>query len=317
MAKKKKKKTPLEKLNEKIIDLLGGEEQIHQYKRTFIILLVVCVFISGGILGLTRLEGYVSKLDIFTSSKVTVSLDSQPGWMSKALATQILSESFAPIMDELARIHRQGQNQGMPKILAHQLAKNAWVKNVRWVRRTFGGQMLINCEFREPLAMVKSKDMYYLIDSNGYLLPGKYNRQAIQTCGLMEIRGVAGSIPSAGKKWKNPDLRAGLKLIKLLRTMPFKNQIHSVDVTNFKGRIDPTSSWIVLLTDRNTTIRWGRPAGMENGLETTAQEKLALMAGIYKRHGHVDFGRSFIDVRRSATEVDVSIASADTVLNNE
>ncbi len=317
MARKKKQKTPWEKAKGKIVDLIGGEEQIQKHKRTLVILLVVSVLISSGVWGLSRLEGYVNKLDIFTSSQVTVSLDSQPQWMSKALASQILSESFAPIVDELARIHRQGHNQEIPRILAQQLAKNAWIKKVKWVRRTFAGQMLVNCEFREPAAMLKSKGVYYLIDSNGYLLPGKYNQQAIRTCGLMEIRGAAGSIPSAGKKWNNPDLMAGLRLVKLLRTMPFRKQIQAVDVTNFKGRIDPTRSWILLITDRNTTIRWGRPPGMEDGLETTAQEKLALIAGIYKRQGHVDFGRSFIDVRRSATEVDVSIASADTVMNNE
>ena len=182
-----------------------------------------------------------------------------------------------------------------------------------WVRRTFAGQLLIRCEFREPLAMVKSADHYYLVDRNGYLLPGLYQRQALDACGLMEIRGTTGTVPLVGKLWANADLQNGLKLVKLLRTVPFQQQIQAIDVTNFRGRVDPTASWIILVTDRNTVIRWGRPPGQERGLEITADEKLALLTGIYQRHGHIDFGRSFVDVRRSTTEVDVSIASAETV----
>ncbi len=313
MARKKKSKgnSFISDLSEKLSQKIISEEKKSQLKKLSLSLLLITFFCAAGLLALDKLEQYVKTLPIFTSSQVTVSLNSQPKWMSKALATEILTKSFTPIRDKLAYLHRTGQDEMLPEILAHQLRKNPWVKQVIWVRRTFAGSLVINCTFREPLAQVKSGTWYYLVDFQGHLLPGKYSAAALTGCGLMEIKGVAGSVPSTGKLWKNEDLQAALKIVKLIRTMPFRKQIRAVDVTNYKGRINPASCWIILVTARDTVIRWGRPVGQENGLEISAEQKLALLAGIYKRHGYVDFGRSFIDIRRSATEVDVSIASAD------
>ncbi len=315
MAKRKKNKgnSFFANLSEKLNKTIISEEKIARGQR--ILLKTILIFACSGIIvfGLHRLERYVRTLPIFTSSQVTVSLYSQPEWMSKALASEILTKSFVPIRDKLAYLHHTGQDDKLPEILAKQLSKNPWVKRVIWVRRTFAGSVVINCTFREPLAKVKSGNWYYLVDFQGHLLPGKYSAGALDGCGLMEIKGVAGAVPSAGKLWENEDLQAGLKIVKLIRTMPFRKQIKAIDVTNYNGRINPASCWIVLITNRNTIIKWGRPPGKENGLEIPAEQKLALLAGIYKRQGYVDFGRSFVDIRRSATEVDVSIASADTV----
>ncbi len=313
MAKKKKSKgkSLIDNISEKVINKLGGAETLFGLRKVLLNLLIVIILCTGVVISLHQLERYVRRLPIFTSSQVTVSLESQPPWMSRALASEILTKSFMPIKGKLAELHRRGLDDKLPKILAYQLDKNPWVKKVIWVRRTFAGSIVINCTFREPLAKVKSGRWYYLVDYQGHLLPGRYADKSLEGCGLMEIRGVAGAVPAAGKLWANKDLLSAIKLVKLLKTMPFRKQIRAVDVTNYAGRIDPSSPWIVLVTDRDTIIRWGRPPGQENGLEISADQKLALLAGIYKRHGYVDFGRSFVDIRRSATEVDVSIASAD------
>jgi len=315
MAKRKKSKgkSLIDSISERMVSRLGGAEQFANLKKVLLNLLIVIIACSGIVLSLHKLEQYVQSLPIFTSAQVTVSLESQPAWMSRALASEILTKSFTPIRDKLANLHRQGRDDQLPKILAYQLRENPWVKKVVWVRRTFAGSIVINCTFREPLTKVKSGRWYYLVDYQGHLLLGRYSDKSLEGCGLIEIRGVAGAVPSAGKLWANEDLQEALKLVKLIKTMPFRKQIRSVDVTNYSGRIDPSSCWIVLITDRDTTIRWGRPPGRENGLEISAEQKLALLAGIYKRHGYVDFGRSFVDIRRSATEVDVSIASANVI----
>ncbi len=315
MARRKKSKgnSLISDLSEKLKNKIISEEKSAQLRKITLTLLAIMILFGIAGLSLHQLEQYVRTLPIFTSTQVTVSLESQPPWMSKALAAEILTKSFAPIRSKLAYLHHTGQDEKLPEILAKQLKKNPWVKRVIWVRRTFAGSLVINCTFREPLAQVKSGNWYYLVDFQGYLLPGRYSSSALAGCGLMEIKGVAGTVPKTGKLWKNEDLQSGLKLVKLIRTMPFRKQIKAIDVTNYNGRIDPASCWIVLITARDTIIRWGRPPGQENGLEISADQKLALLTGIYKRHGYVDFGRSFVDIRRSATEVDVSIASADIV----
>jgi len=97
-------------------------------------------------------------------------------------------------------------------------------------------------------------------------------------------------------------------LAKLLSLVPFKSQVKTVDVSNFKGRRDNTACWITLITDRGTQIRWGKPVGEERGLETTASQKIALLAGIYSKQGHINKNNVYIDIRRSATQIDASVA---------
>jgi len=168
----------------------------------------------------------------------------------------------------------------------------------------------VNCEFRKPAAMVRAEDKMCLVDPSGYVLPGRYEEKALADCGFLEIRGATGTPPAVGLRWANPDLQAGLDLVKLIDGREFTRQLRAVDVSNHRGRLNPLLPWIVLVTDRDTSIRWGLPPGKERGLEIGADEKVALLMGIYRQHGHVDFGRSYVDVRRSAGEVDVSIASA-------
>jgi hypothetical protein len=272
--------------------------------------LVVVVSLGAVVIGLKYLESYVNRLPVFTSSEVKACLDSRPEWMSESLAKEVLIESFKTIHDQLIQMHREGKDADMPRILAKQLSKNAWVDKVLWVRRGFGGQMVINCEFREPAALVNMTDWCYLIDGSGFLLPGKYKYEALSDCGMMEIHGCVGPIPAAGQMWTGEDLQAGLKLAILLASVPFREQVKSVDVSNFKGRHENAACWITLLTDRGTNIRWGKPIGEERGLENTAAQKLALLAGIYQVHGHISMGKVYVDVRRSPTQVDVSVAAA-------
>ncbi len=313
----KKKKTKESRISAKLKDLQGRFFSWIEESGlgTRLLRLVLITVISAGVLGgtffgLKHLERYVSNLAVFTSSEVSASLYDQPVWMSESLAKQILTESFQPIKDELTNLHRQGQNHKFPEVLNDQLARNSWVRKVHWVRRSFGGKFIINAEFREPAAMVTLEQECYLIDSEGVVLPGKYKYDLLADCGLLEIHGSRGTSPEAGKKWNDGDLQAGLALVKLLQKSPFKHQIKAVDVTNYQGRSDPASSWLLIVTDRRTVIRWGRPVEQEQGLETTAPQKLALLTGAFLKHRHIDCNRSFIDVRRSPTEVDASIAAA-------
>jgi hypothetical protein len=288
-----------------------GSDRFNRGLNGVLAALVAVGMVGGGIFGLKYLESYVNRLAIFTNSEVSVCLYNQPKWMSESLAREILTESFKPIRGQLVQIHHDGQDPQLPRVLALQLAKNAWVDRVTWIRRSFGGQFVINATFREPTALVSLDEWCYLIDDQGYVLPGKYKYDALAGCGMLEIQGVTGPVPATGRLWAGDDLQAGLKLVKLLTPLPFKSQIHSVDVSNFQGRRDKGTPWLTLITDRHTTIRWGKPVGEEHGLETSAAQKLALLATGYERWGYIDFNSQYADVRRSPIQVDVSVAKVN------
>ncbi len=274
---------------------------------------VTAAVIVASVIGLQRLEVYVQNLGEFTSSQVLVSFHEEPDWMLPSLAREILEEAREPIYEELKRAHRDGRDELLPRMFCEQLALSAWVDRVHWVRRVAKGQMIAKCDFREPVAVVAVGKWRYLVDDKGILLPGKYESDAIAGCGLREIRGCAGSATSRGLPWSTPDVTEGLALLRLLGEAPFRHQVKAVDVSNHRGRLDRRRCWILVITDRDTIIRWGRPPGKEGGLETTSGEKLGLLTSIYRGYGHIDNGRASIDIRSSATEVEVSIASSEAI----
>jgi len=273
--------------------------------------LTLLVLLAG--LGLGRLDRYVEKLPAIRASRVVVSLYSTPDWMSQGLAEEILHNAAEPIHEGLVNAHRNGEDQRLPELFAKQLARSGWVNKVLWVRRCSGNQLVVNCEFRRPIALAAVGRWRYLVDANGHLLPGKYLAADLAQSGLIEIRGCSGAPPTPGKQWVNPDFQNALKIIKLVGAMSFRDQIKAVDVSNYGGRLAGNASWILLITDRATVIRWGLPPGQERGLENTTRQKLFHLSRIYRRHGHIDYGRAWVDIRWWPTKVDVSIASADNI----
>jgi hypothetical protein len=278
-------------------------------KRLGLMVGIGLILAGGVVFGLKQMENYTNRLAVFTSKEANGTLYNKPTWMSDPLARQILQESFLPIQKELQDLHRRGMDNKFPEVLARELAKSPWVSKVHWVRRSFGGMFVIHADFREPTALVKLEEGCYLIDQEGYLLPGKYKYDALLDCGLLEIHGVKSRLPEPGKKWVGKDLQGGVALVKLLKTVEFRHQVTAVDVTNYEGRCDRNASWLVLETDRHTLIRWGRPAGEEGGLENTADDKVALLRGAYADYHHIDCNRMFVDITRSQNSVDASIAT--------
>ena len=309
-------KSTFVKMNNKLSTWFSDLKLGKRLLRFGLMVLIIGVVVGGGILGLKQMEKYTSNLAVFTSSEVSVSLYNQPEWMSESLAQQILRESFLPIKDKLRELHHQGLDKKLPEVLAGELGFNPWVSKVHWVRRSFGGKFVIDADFRQPTAMVKLDEGCYLIDDAGYLLPGKYKYDALLECGLMEIHGVKSRLPDQGQRWSGKDLQAGLALVKLLKTVEFRQQVKAVNVSNYEGRCDRNSSWMTLETDRHTTIRWGRPVGEEGGLENTANDKVALLRGAYADYQHIDCNRVFIDVTRSQNSVDASVAAVGSQVGN-
>jgi len=269
----------------------------------------VCILIVLVAVGLRRLERYVQQLPRFRGRQVTLTLADKPAWMDQALAEQILEDAIGPIRSRLSRLRSQGQGYQMVELVAKQLDRSAWVEQVVNVSQCFAGQLVARCRFRKPEVMVARDGRYHLIDQKGVVLPGKYRREDLAASGLLEVKGVHGKMPACGRRWTNMALQAALDLTRMFEQQAFRSQIRVIDVTNYGGSVDPLASWIVLLTDIGATIQWGRPPGQEMGLENSAAQKLALLAGVYRQYGRVDMNRRMIDIRRNPTEVDVAIAS--------
>lgn len=274
-------------------------------------LVVTAIFVSLAGLGLARLDRHNSRQLESASIPLDVVLHEKPEWMAPALADEIVNGVAEPILVQAQAGVFDNHAPSVPQVMVQAFTGNGWVKRVVWARRLSGGRIELNCEFREPVAVVTTGRTRRLVDATGFILPGEYQAGELDECGFIEIRGCAGSPPTTSRLWTSADFQDALKLVKILRTMVFADQIKAVDFSNHNGRLHRQSCWIVLITDRGSVIRWGRPPGREDGLEVTVSQKLALLAGVYRDHGHIDYGLPWIGVRWSATEIEAAVASAD------
>ena len=122
------------------------------------------------------------------------------------------------------------------------------------------------------------------------------------------ITGV-GHIPvAAGKKWPGEDLAAGLDMVKLLYGVPYAEEIVTVDVSNFGGRVKAKEPQITLGTThevlvdgalKQTYIKWGRPiaGGNDFFVEIPTQRKLEVLREIREQKGRIDANQPWVDIR--------------------
>jgi hypothetical protein len=230
-------------------------------------------------------------------------LKNRPAWMSEALAEQII-KSARPKTARSALDHELVAEVG--RALEH----NAWVKDVKQVKRVYGKSagdtVEVDCEFRAPIALVASRNEYILVDGDGVRLPEKFGpatlpRILLGPDGRMNLRiieGVAAAAPAVeGQKWAGEDLAAGLDMAKLLYGRPFTEEIERINVSNFKGRKNPHDGQIVLITKYRSEVRWGEPIKLPFYAELPPVQKLERLGLICQKYGRVDGGHSWVDIR--------------------
>jgi hypothetical protein len=192
------------------------------------------------------------------------------------------------------------------------LERNPWVKTVRSVRRAYthkpGDTLEVDCDYRAPVALVKSGPFYWLVDESGVRLSERFTEEQVpsiqfgpdgKTC-IRVIEGVQFSPPHlSGEVWKGKDLQAGLKMVKYLFDLPYTEQILRVDVKNFAG-VEKLEARIVLETSFHTKIWWGRPPSdneVDSFIEVDTPHKLKALKAVYEQYGRVDGGYKWLDIR--------------------
>ncbi len=239
-----------------------------------------------------------------------VALAEQPVWMSDLVAGRIIdavkpaaggqSDSGGPF--DRAALQRR----------AEVLAASPWVREVRQVRRAYDPaapdrtRIVIDCDFRAPVALVAWRDHHWLVDRDGVMLPEGFTGDQVDqvvygTDGRVNVRRIVGAAAppaGAGAAWPGGDVRAGLDLLDLMSRQPFGQDVVGVDVTNFNRRRSATAAQLVLLTRHGTEVRWGRPVNAEDFLvEVPATEKLRRLTEFYKKYGRIDAKHLWIDLR--------------------
>jgi len=247
--------------------------------------------------GLHRLEPYTQAIKLDDTSIEWVGA---PAWLADANWRHVLPElegrvQLDPDTDPF--------DERVCPWVAERLAGSAWVERVRRVTKQTDGHVKVYASFRKPFAMVEQAGVAYLVDDAGVRLPEQWASGALNRSGWFVIRGVAAAVPATGERWHGEDLAAGLKLARFLyraesaNRLPFRDEIHAIDVANFHRHKDPRAGRLRLVTrNRQTYIHWGLPPGEEYDIESSAELKLKNLTRLYASRGRFPDRRS-IDVR--------------------
>jgi hypothetical protein len=158
------------------------------------------------------------------------------------------------------------------------LEQSGWFDGSPRVQRIDGKTVGVEGVWRRPVAIVRHgigpQQRDYMIDLNLRLLPKVY---AVGERTSPYITGV--TMPPPGTppwglnfqdQWSDESLAEGLKLILLLQSQPFANQIVAVDVKDFF-----MTQRLEIITDRGSRVVWGGPVGEFVPGEADTQQKLA------------------------------------------
>jgi len=256
---------------------------------------------AGVCAGLSRLEAQVHNLSRYDIPLwLDFEKDSLPPWLRDPGNSYILGElrqkaGLQPTDGLLDRAlaARIGQRLAAPRV--------GWIEKVERVTVNPDGRIAILCRYRTPKAWVQSGKHCYLVDGKSVRLPGTYDIDDCRNSVWMMISGVksaAGGPPQVGDVWGGDDLASSLRLVGMLDREPFRRQITRIFVQNYRGRRDLRRPHFELATDQpDSRIWWGRPPGEEQDTEINAEQKVALLASLYREYGRIDMNRAYVDIR--------------------
>lgn len=230
------------------------------------------------IAGLVLLANYVFR-DIPAVTRVT--LAEEPFWLEESAAEQVRQTVL-----DLAK--KNPSDPDLPAKAAKSLSQNIWVKRIVRIVNNYDGSLTVRCEFRKPLAIVTGPTVLVRVDQDGMVLPGRYLRTAPEASRYKRILGVVTNAPAEGIKWGAPDLLAGIALLKLIEDKPFSKEITAVDVSNYRGRRNTAKPHLVMTTEKQTFLYWGRAVGSEGQIEVDHLTKLKNLEALFRKFGSLN-----------------------------
>jgi hypothetical protein len=298
-------------------------------------LLVFAAVAAGTWFGMKRLERYAVGRSGGAGGQITavrVAFTARPEWMPLGLARDIAQALVVPrgpfTTEDLSEsIYR----------LAVANPHVAEVRRVTWHAAEEPGTAVveIDCRFRMPIARVDLGDGgwgYAYVDRDGYRLPEAEVPQWMvqlapsasqakgtsyffrdgdalpagaqaQAVHYITLRGVAAPAPQVGQRWPGQDIQDGLRLVALMLTRSYANQVTTVDVRNHDGRISQSQPHLRLYAQVGdgpmTDIRFGRfPTPGGGDYEVTPEAKMGHLDDYFLDHGKRLAGlNSYIDLQ--------------------
>lgn len=268
---------------------------------------LLIAFLTAAILGsVWGLERYFRKLERFQVYSDTLLLEQLPAWVTPEIRAELADLKDLPEKFSIVE-------PGICGKVARSFEVIPWVESVESVRRVFPNRMVVDLKLRKPIVGVKAGKYHYLTDARGYRLSAPLKDWPVQKFDLpLVVTRSVQFVPDRGEPWKDFGVLSGVAVQTYLMKAPLQTRIKVIDLTNLNGRTDPRESEVVLWTERNTRIDWGRsPLRKNSPGELTPAVKIAKMVDFEHRNGpmsgfanvKVHFDEVLVDSRPSSARV--------------
>ncbi|MFQ5862702.1 MAG: cell division protein FtsQ/DivIB [Candidatus Brocadiales bacterium] len=252
-------------------------------------LLVVCICLMGW----ATYEGWrhFTVLKDFSVQEVSFSILNMDG-VKPALLKEVRNTKGV--------IGRSLFEKDLTKKVAKIVEGSPWVLKVCSVKKVFPNKLSLELELRRPSAVLRKNGAFYLLDDEGMVLPTRYYSWLSDQGKTPYIQSAhVRKTPRAGKRLDDPGIKAGIELIKFLKTNNAQRLlgIKVVDVSNVgRGRTLGESD-IVLWTKDGVAIKWGCPPLCQQVDELSDSEKLKNLYSVVKAEGSRLAHMEYVDVR--------------------
>ena len=258
--------------------------------RVTIVVVAIVVSLSGWRWLQQSLQRYVGAGHHRSVAAVSVELLDAPLWMSPMLREELQARVAEQVGADPLDV------TGLENAAAA-LGDSAWVRRVSRLRRVADGRVVVQAEYRRPVALVRGRDGFRPVDGEGVRLPGLYLTHQVQLVDLPVIVGAAARPNRPGEPWPGGDIQAGLGLVRLLEGESYMDQVRAIDVSrrDSRGRLR-----LVLHTRDGGEVRWGLPPGTEHAVEPDCATKKRWLASVARRRGGIDAGGKIVDLSGAA-----------------
>lgn len=248
--------------------------------------------VAGATLGLPRLEhalairahGYPPRVVIdWPGSKSTET------WLPASVRDELLTLAY----QQIDAVPEPFSSQSL-RAVGDALGQTGWFDRINAVRREPQGVVHVSADWRAPAAVVRRDTIDYLVGRTGEILPiayqaGESAQRAIIGARLDPPKAARRILP--GRPWPGADVRAGLDLLRLIETRPWRDQVVAVDVSDYLAQ-----RRLVLISKWNGRTIWGcGPADSHPG-EVATEVKLRRLDTLVREFGQVDAKRRIVEI---------------------
>lgn len=227
---------------------------------------------------------------LYGVAEENIVVTSPPAWIRTDVKKEVFTGSR---LDRLSVLDKQ-----MSASVYNAFRVHPWIRKVFRVQKMSGGQVRVDLEYREPIAMVyyepslsasvstfpTSNNPHVLgegtsaeflpVDVEGYLLPTKdFSSEDVTKYIRIYARNVS-EAGLVGSEYGNPQIREALLLARLVKNLREPLGIDSIYVYPGGQSLGNTRSILEITTSEKQRITWGHAPGQESRGEPDMETKL-------------------------------------------